>query len=377
MNDKVMNVAVVGFFGSGSSAVIDLLKEYDNCGIALGIDERGIERPYEHKLLYSKGGLFETSILLRDINTAYGSDIYINSFMNNMKRLYYNNFVSFGSYKKLLGDVFIESIQLFLRDLGVVKLNNGLSRSEHKIVSYFSPLMAILQIAAKVVYNKPIYKFGKSNLMNHDPYYFCMPRSNDIYDASRLFIDRYFDMCYQQDKKVMIYDQLIHPQHVGIVDDFFYENFRAIIVKRDPRDVFCLSKYVWSKPPHGFSAPLPNDAIQFADFWKKITKIDSISDKVLVISFEDLVYQYEETKQMITRFIGLNDKNHNAPQKYFDPRKSIRNTQLFLRDEKKQEESKKIAQLLPNLLYSFPYEIEYSMKDTFEDMNEYKGKNHK
>ena len=370
MNNTCKNVAVVGFLGTGSSAVIDLLREYSSCRIALNYDERGKERPYEHKLLYAKGGIIETSLLLTNGNTAYGSDIAINSFINGMMRLYKNNFVSFGSYKRLLGIRFWESVQTYLHDIGATRLKSGLSRSEHKKSVYFSPIIGVLQIAARIVFRRPIYKFGKANIMDKNPYYFAMPTKDQAISAARMFIQRYFDMCYEPGCDVMVYDQLIHPQHTSLIDHLFDDSFRVIIVKRDPRDVYCLSKYVWSKPPHGFSAPLPEDYDEFASFWKAVNTFDQTSNKVLTISFEDLVYDYESTRDAIAIFLGLKEQDHINVKKYFDPDKSIKNTQVFLRDKEYLSDADRIGTRLKEFLYDFPYEVFFEKKDIFEDTNE-------
>lgn len=369
------NVAVVGFFGSGSSAVEDLLKEYKNVGIALNRDERGRERPYEHKLLYTSGGLFETTSLLKHNNTAYCSDIYVNRFLSNMGKMYKYNFVSFGSYKRLLGENFLDSVNKYTEEIGAIKLKSGISRTEHKKSVRFSLIMAILQIGARIVMKKPIYKLGKLNIMDHNPYYFAMPNEDRIQTAAKGFINRYFEMCRGEFEGILIYDQLIHAQHVNKTDYYFDDSFRAIVIRRDPRDIFCLSKYVWSKPPHGFAAPLPTDIEEFCDFWKKTTCYEmKDTEKVLNISFEDLVYNYHDTKRKIEDFLGLSVSDHISPLEYFDPNKSIRNTQIFERSEEMRKEAEQIAEIIPDWIYHFPYKSEFSMEDIFEDTNETRNK---
>lgn len=373
-----LNVAVVGFFGSGSSAITDLLKEYNECYVALNVDERGVERPYEHKLFYTRGGIFETTILLTNLCTAYCSDIFVNSFRNNMKKMYENNFVSFGSYKKLIGVPFWDSVEQYCKDIGVVNLKSGISRTEHKVSVRFSPIMAVLQIGAKLVFHKPIYKLGKLNKMDKNPYYFTMPSKNTCKQAAKDFINRYFALCRNEEKGIYIFDQLIHAQHTELVDELFDDNFRAIIIRRDPRDLYCLSKYVWSKPPHGFSAPLPVDIDEFCDFWKKTTTYnDANTDKVLNLCFEDLVYKYDDTIKRIEKFLNLSEKQHISKFDYFDPTQSIKNTQIFERSEEMKKEAALIAERLPELIYDFPYKSEFSMDEIFEDTNETRERRNK
>ena len=367
-----LNVSVSGFFGSGSGAVIDLLKEYGNCFIALNNNEKGIERPYEHKLFYTRGGIFETTILFDRLDTAYASDIYVNSFRNNMFKFYNNNFGSFGSYKKLIGKQFLESVDQYCLEIGATKLKSGISRTEHKKSVRFSLIMASLQIAAKIIYRQPIYTFGKKNNMDKNPYFFAMPTKEENFNAARNFVNRYFEMCRKGKDGVAIFDQLIHAQHTEIIDQFFDDSFRAIIVLRDPRDLYCLSKYFWSKPPHGFKPPLPTDIEEFCDFWKKTTNFNKSASNVLPLFFEELVYDYENTLTKIESFLGLTKKDHLYPKKYFDPEKSIRNTQIFKRTKETREEAIEISQRIPNLLFKFPYNVSFGMDDIFDDMNELK-----
>ena len=58
MESKI-NVAVTGYFGTGSSAVVDLLKEYENVRVVPFENQS-----YEHNVLYHHGGLYDVCTLL-------------------------------------------------------------------------------------------------------------------------------------------------------------------------------------------------------------------------------------------------------------------------------------------------------------------------
>ena len=68
MESKI-NVAVTGYFGTGSSAVVDLLKEYENVRVVPFENQS-----YEHNVLYHHGGLYDVCTLLSRGNTLYTSD---------------------------------------------------------------------------------------------------------------------------------------------------------------------------------------------------------------------------------------------------------------------------------------------------------------
>ena len=80
MSSKI-NVAITGYFGTGSSAVVDLLKEYENVSIVPYEN-----KSYEHNVLYHHGGLYDVCTLLSKGNTLYTSDKVISTFITEMKR---------------------------------------------------------------------------------------------------------------------------------------------------------------------------------------------------------------------------------------------------------------------------------------------------
>ena len=59
MESKI-NVAVTGYFGTGSSAVVDLLKEYGNVRVVPYENQS-----YEHNVLYHHGGLYGVYVVIQ------------------------------------------------------------------------------------------------------------------------------------------------------------------------------------------------------------------------------------------------------------------------------------------------------------------------
>ena len=58
----ITNIAVTGYYETGSSALIDLLAEYDNTQIV----PYGI-KTYEHVPFYINGGLFNLCAILKKV----------------------------------------------------------------------------------------------------------------------------------------------------------------------------------------------------------------------------------------------------------------------------------------------------------------------
>ena len=102
-----MNIAITGYYGTGSSAVIDLLSEYDGCS------EGGLHA-YEHLPLYYPDGLFDLEHKLLLGNDPHRSDEAIKSFRKAMRILNDNKFEWCGTYQRKYGDEFMKLVEDFL-----------------------------------------------------------------------------------------------------------------------------------------------------------------------------------------------------------------------------------------------------------------------
>ena len=150
-----------------------------------------------------------------------------------------------------------------------------------------------------------------------------------------------------------IFDHLVLPQQVDEYKDCFKDNVKFIVLERDPRDVYVSNKYMWSKKKKPFFPTTPEE---FSDIWRRTVHSPRNSDKVLVVHFEDLIYNYNSEVKRIEDFLGLNSESHNLPKKFFDNSISIDNTQLFRVSPQWGEDMPYLEEHLADYLYSFPYE---------------------
>lgn len=130
----------------------------------------------------------------------------------------------------------------------------------------------------------------------------------------------------------------------------YFKNPKAIVVDRDPRDVFLAHEKVY----FGEGRHMPRgDVKAFVELYRNVRKNQKRieNDKIIFINFEDLVYNYEKTTQKVINFLGI--KNHSNPKKFFDPEKSIFNTQLYNKYLGYDDEIKYIENELKE--YLFPY----------------------
>ncbi len=347
--DTINCVAITGYYGTGSSAVLDLLKEYEGNNVAAPV-----KTEYEHIALYYPGGLFDLySVLSSPFHSAYNSDMAINNFIIAAKRQNDYDYGWFGSYKKYYGETFMNMTMDFVNR---ISRKTGRQSTAHTFKTSFNPIKALLQIAAKIIIKRPITKLGRVYVNDKTPGFYSMPSLNDLQDACKQYTDSYIRMV-SKENNLNIFDHLIWPQQTFALNYLFSDSLKVIVVQRDPRDVFLLNKYYWFKPPVTISKPYyPTDTNTFCKEWKETIRYNKDNDRVLNIFFEDLIYNYDETVALIEKFLNINSSRHIFKNKSFKPEMSIENTQIFLVNDKWREEVKSIEEDLSEYLYHFPYE---------------------
>ena len=360
MISRMKNIAVTGYYGTGSSAVVDLLSEVQGTKCALGIR-------YEHTNLNCAGGIFDLEArLFHDNADYYSKDIALNDFYNEMLKQYKYNFGWYGSYKKMIGEKYLDSVNELMDTISLTGNKNSLAHTTKK---RFSIIKAALQIAAKLVFHRKYGVLGCKYVYDKDPQRFLTASYDEFMIAARKFVKSYLDFC-QIDECDMIYDHLLYPEQSNVVERYFDDNFRLIIVDRDPRDIYISDKYFWSTAKFGYQTmPMPTEIDSFCDYCLSMHERAAKQygqKNILFVRFEDLIYKYEETVKKIFDFCEIDSERHVDKKKVFKPELSINNTQVFNLIDDAKDICERIKNKLPNLIYDFPYVYNGNEKSVFD-----------
>ena len=351
-----MKVIAMGYTATGSSALVHLLKEYSNC---YDVDSKN----YEHNILYVPNGMFDLEDVLLNNNSMYRSDAALNAFYKEMKNLNDNDYDWFGGYKKRFGNRFMEIVDEFISSLIIYSRDGGWSY-DHQFK--FSVGNVIKDIAKKCI-GKDVKRFGyRIDIKGHDNITnYSFPTEEEFYRAGRKFIDNYFEMVGYKKNRIYVFDQFIEPWQLYRINRYFDDDIRFVVFDRDPRDTFLLHKYIWSQS-HPYYL-MPNDVKEFVDFYSRMYEMEKWIDdpRILRVRFEDLIYNYSDSVNMIEQFIGKELLGEHKYQKeFFNPDISIKNTQLFTIDGKWNEEvSTMIDSELSKHIYDFPYQHKTTLDD--------------
>lgn len=343
------NVAVTGYFGTGSSAVVDLLKEYKNVRVVPYGD-----KSYEHNLFYHHGGLYDVCALLTRGNTLYTSDKVINNFINEMKRLNDYNYVWFGSYNTLFEDNFMRLVFDFVDEIAEKREDKT---TNHIIRTRFSVIKLMAQVFMRITKKRKFSNYGVKYVYDKEPVYCALPTEEELYAAAKRFTQGYFELFNGTDNnEVKIFDHIIWPGQIDAYKECFNDNFKIIIVDRDPRDLYILDRYIWSGNKYRQSkAHFPDDANQFSKEWASTLVSCFKNENAMRVHFEDLIYKYDETVKTIEEFLGLDASLHIEKYAHFNPNDSIENSQVFRVKPEWEKQVETIEREIPELLYDFPY----------------------
>lgn len=330
--DNLNYIHVLGYGWSGSSAIIDLLKEYD-CIFVPNLEFRLIKERY---------GLMNLETMLTVQWDPIETDIAIKDFLWLTKKLderISKFYFHFGHcYSSTIGSHFLKVTDDYIGKLVEYQFNS----SWH----FFYWRLSVFQ--------RVLYWFRKKFHLSEysEQMYFTMPMTTESFEAeTRDYIDNIFKPLVDKSKKLIVLDQGV-PAHYPEYAFKYTNNARVIIIDRDPRDVYV--DLVNCQELIGAELAKEDNADMFIDWYKSLhfRKNEIILNKedVLFINFEDIILNYDESVKKIERYLGINSDNHINPKAFFNPQLSKTNIGIW-RLYKNQAVMKKIQEVLGEYCY--------------------------
>ena len=341
--------------GSGSSAITDLVSEFDGYEAAKG--------SFEYVFLHCPNGVFDLEDKLLKGNNAIRSDEALHSFYSTMRQLYDKKYWWVGNYKENISDKFWEITKEYIDSLIQYKPEFYWYYQENTNVKMFFQL--VIKRLVKCM------SFGKITLKKpllYSPMWISYIGEQEFYEKTRSYLWKILSELGIQEKNIVL-DQLLLPFNLHRMRNYFCDlNAEAFVVERDPRDVFITNKYVWSAQNE--QVPYPIDVEEFCKVYRNLRSMEDMKtnfdNHIHRIHFEDLIYKYEEMCEYVQKILKQESiPMHVRKRQLFNPEKSIENTQLFFGNERYKKEVEIIEKLLPEYLYEFPYGRKTDMKKTF------------
>ena len=332
-------ISCSSYYGTVSSAVTDYISEFDNCFSLTNHEFRFVQDP---------GGI---------------SDLEYNLVENHHR---HNSGHALKKYKKIVdflsGNILIKKYEPFF--------NNQWKKISYE---YIDSLTAFTQkgywhqdvidkgygfYIRKRLMNKILQKsiwrgrkdYGLNEMPNEITLY-SRPSEERFLSLTKEYIDKLFTSANKQNKEDVMVDQIVPPSNLSRYSRYF-NDIKVFVVDRDPRDLYLLEKYIWK------GTIIPTENVDIFCKWFKYTRVhrkDEVYDKenVMFVQFEDLIYKYDDTTEHIKQWLSYDEANHLLKNKYFDPSKSIKNTQLWNQISGVEKEMDYIKSELTEYLYDY------------------------
>ena len=340
-----------GYMSSGSSAITDLVSEFDGYFADYG--------SHEYVFLHCPNGLFDLEDKLLLGNNAIRSDEAMHSFYNTMKMLYEKKYWWVGHYNETFGEDFLKFTEEFMDSITTLKTTQYWYYQEN----------TNFKMAIRLTWNRVLKLVTMNKVKGKKPLLYpemwlALPTPDEFYAASKKYLDKLFNMI-GNDSRALILDQLLLPFNLHRYNNYFNSNVKVIVVERDPRDVYLLNKYFHIKS--NTSVPYPTEVNAFCDYYKRMRASEKISEnaQILRLNFEDLIYNYDVSLSRIQSLLELSDESHVRKFENFKPEVSIENTQIFFNRPEFAVETAVIEDKLSDYLYEFPYSREANREVSF------------
>ena len=323
------------YYSTGSSAVTDLITECDN------VHNMG---DYEFRFVQDPDGISDLEYNLVENNHRHNSGYALKRYEKNVKFLAGNKLIKkyniyFGKEWKRLSAEYVQKLVATeykgywhqdLRDKGKV--------------AYF-----IERLFNKIMHNVfHVYRERNFSLfLGKNTNYATYPEEK-FYEYTKEYIDKLFAYANKEEKEFVMADQLVPASNTMRYMRYFTD-LKAICVDRDPRDVFVLEKEAY----HG--SVVPKKVEDFC-IWYKATRAHKAKEqddpkRVLRINFEDMLYHYDEMRDKILEFCGIDKSHHVNAKKYFNPDVSIKNAEVYKKYPKYAKDIEYIEKELKEYLY--------------------------
>lgn len=333
-----MIVSTCGFGSTGSSAVSDYLMECDNVQV---LDK------LEFTLATCVDGLEDLEFHLMKQNSRQGSGIAaIQRFQARMERFFPAWHARTGAAiadLKRATDEFVDAITQ-VKYVGLSpRIYHGGWKWLHKHVGSSLILRRIVRPLERkkiIKRNLDVYPFGEVRLSVRPPRF---------YEAARDFVEKILQTLGADSGKMLVLDQAFSGNNPAKSYPFFNDP-RAVVVDRDPRDMYIFAKTVLLSVGRFIPTANVEDFITYYRVLREGQPYKTPDERCLVLHFEDMVYDYEATTEKIDRFLGVRNSKRKS---VFDPALSVANTNLAAKFPQFAEDVAKIREALPEYLFDF------------------------
>ena len=333
-------ISCASYYGTGSSAITDLISEYES--VYSFTDE-------EIRFLHDPDGIDDLYYHIVENPNRHNSGHSIKRY----KRLvdFYSGSWWYGKkYSRLFGDNWKKISYEYIDSLVDFSYKGGWF---YDLYDRGMPYYFLKRAPQKILSSIPLFKkFVSTHPYKGEVTYCTTCSKDDFLSKTKEYIEALFSSVIPEGFETIMVDQLIPSSNIDRYTRYF-DDIKVVVVERDPRDVWMSERYVWKE------GVIPSDSVEAFCKWFDYSRMNRNDEDVnnevtILVHFEDLVYDYNNTVNKLEKWLGLDSSSHIRRMKFFDPSRSINNTRIWKRYPEEKENIKYIEKNLSKYLYCFP-----------------------
>lgn len=326
-------ITCVGYHATGAGVIDDLFREFDN--VVQGHYEA------ECRILHDADGVSDLEYHLVENPHRLKTEIAIERFLRYAEE-------NRREYEKTFGKEWIPLCKEYVNSLAKFKYFGYSTRCIRERSPYYRYNLLLKKIINRLKPKSIRHPTWYNYFPNEEEYHVCLT-DEEFIQKTKVFTEKLCSLIpHTSTTEYTLIDQMIPGDYTERY--FRYVNdLQAIVVDRDPRDLYIHNMI------HGDHA-LPKDPHQFCIHFRDIRRKRGFHDpnKVMYVTFEDMIYNYDEMVRKVLDFIGISLEHHVSPQTHFVPSKSIQGTKLWEKYPEYADAVRIIERELPEYLYHYP-----------------------
>lgn len=188
--------------------------------------------------------------------------------------------------------------------------------------------------------------------------------ADDFVESTYRYLCRLYQCAFDRPYRAVVLSNAVEPYNAAWTLNVL-KNTKLIVVLRDPRDIY-ISAVNPKKMKHGdkdlvaienkggSKSFLPTDDIELFVRRQRLLmeKLGdtSIEPRVLIVWFEDLILNYDQTRRNVFEFLGMDEEEHKRPKTIFKPEVSLKYICLW-KNYSRQDEVRYLESELKDYLY--------------------------
>ena len=327
-------ITCASYYGSGSSALTDLVSEYKSVKDLTN---------FEFRFLYDLDGVTDLEYHLIECHDRHNAGHALKRFQRlsnfNAGTFFNHRYEDFfqGKYKKITHEYIDKLMELSYPGWWFYDVYD-------KGVSWYYIIMEYEHILKKV------FK-GRKSILPNEKIYCAHPSEEQFIKLTQEYVAKLMRKANSEGYPYLEVDQIVPSQNINKVLRYFSDDIYVFVIDRDPRDIYISNRFYWKE------RICPTDDVNEFCKWFRYTRESGCKEeydrkKVCHIKFEDLIYKYNEVVAQIETMTGLKSTDHVKQFEKLNPLHSVNNTQLWKKHDTA-EEIKVIEENLGEYLYDF------------------------